>query len=175
MHNGNATPAADSTVPPCPAWCALPPGHAEYDTDGTMFREHVRPVEQLALGRLGETGRRHLHNLELRQLEHQHHDRGHDLEPVAITVSRPIPEDLSPTEALRLLPALAAAVEGTTPNRPPQGPGPQRHHGRPVMPRVLHDAWCVWRMQSPDDERPDLTHCAGCGLIVALPAGATTR
>lgn len=33
-----------------------------------------------------------------------------------------------------------------------------------VVPRVLHDVMCPWRVATPQDTEPVVLGCAGCGL-----------
>ena len=44
--------------------------------------------------------------------------------------------------------------------------GPMRLGSVPVMPAHLHDGWCGWPTRVSRPDRPDLAHCAGCGLFV---------
>jgi hypothetical protein len=66
------------------------------------------------------------------------------------------------TEGLRAL--VDEFMSGYRPV-PTPGQGMQRINGLPLVPIVVHDALCGWRVSSTqDDSSPEALGCAGCGL-----------
>lgn len=47
---------------------------------------------------------------------------------------------------------------------PRRGQGVRRVAGVTVVPLVVHDALCGWRVATPQDSEPPVMGCAGCGL-----------
>ena len=64
--------------------------------------------------------------------------------------------------------ALADALEDGRRPVPARGFGLRRVNTSPVVPAVIHDALCGWRVATPqgEDGEPDsdVMSCAGCGL-----------
>lgn len=64
--------------------------------------------------------------------------------------------------------AIAASLEDGRRPVPRPGFGLRRVHGSPVVPAVIHDTLCGWRVATPqgEDGEPDsdVMSCAGCGL-----------
>lgn len=74
---------------------------------------------------------------------------------------RPITVD----EVAAGLRALADEFESGYRAVPQPGHGLQRVAGVPIVPIVVHDALCGWRVASEqEDTTPPVLACAGCGL-----------
>lgn len=68
-------------------------------------------------------------------------------------------------EVVAGLRALADEMEIGLYPTPISGNGVRRVHGATVVPLVVHDALCGWRVASmQDDVEPPTCVCAGCGL-----------
>jgi hypothetical protein len=67
----------------------------------------------------------------------------------------------SVTEGLRTL--IEEFETGRRPI-PLRGVGPRRSAGVPIIPIVVHDALCGWRIDSEKDDEPGVLACDGCGL-----------
>lgn len=65
--------------------------------------------------------------------------------------------------------ALADEFESGYRRVPTAGEGLRRIVGVPVVPVVVHDALCGWRVMSEQEQsEPRILACAGCGLGVLL-------
>lgn len=72
---------------------------------------------------------------------------------------------ITTAEIVRGLRALADEYESGYRSVPQPGEGLHRPAGIPVVPIVVHDALCGWRVATEQDETaPGVLACAGCGL-----------
>lgn len=74
-------------------------------------------------------------------------------------------EPIESAKVVAGLRALADEIELGLYPTPVAGAGLRRVHGATVVPLVVHDALCGWRVASMQDEiKPPTCVCAGCGL-----------
>jgi len=104
------------------------------------------------------------------------HDDPEDPRPaapvlLAILLAEALVASLGPDDARTLATSLLAQADRVARAPRVAGLAPYRHHGRPVLPRHLHDVLCGWRIATRADGDPTVGWCAGCSCGVAIGAG----